>query len=320
MTDPEPKIALFYDDDAYVEMLERPATLKKGKAVGLMGRQVAGKEFLDAYLSHGNWTELTALTTSQAATDSLLRFCRDHPSSRSRRRVLHPFLLQDFHQSFFPQPPASLLHFPCPPDGRYAWARQHGGPGSFSLSGVTHTLCSPNMVHALCQMVTAPFESYDTLICTSKAVIQMVRSVTSTYADYLKDRFGGNPQLKLQLETIPLGVNPEKFQPATARQRAAKRHEFGIPEDEITVLFVGRLSHHAKAHPFPMFHSLSHAAQSTGKPVHLILAGWTANNAVRNAFEEGARVFAPHVRVSLIDGTHPDHRDSIWHAADIFTS
>jgi len=320
MAEPDPEIALFYDDDAYVELLARPASRKKGKAVGLMGRQVAGKEFLDAYLSHGNWTELAALTTSQAATDSLFRFCENHPSSRSRRRVLHPYLLQDFHRSFFPQPPASILHFPCPPDARYAWARQHGGPGSFSLSGVTHTLCSPNMVNGLCQMVTAPFESYDTLICTSKAVIQMVQSVTSSYADYLKDRFGGNPQLKLQLETIPLGVNSEKFHPATAQQRASKRHELSIAEDEIVVLFVGRLSHHAKAHPFPMYHSLSHAAQTTGKQVHLILAGWTANNSVRTAFEEGARAFAPHIRVSLIDGTKPEHRESIWHAADIFTS
>lgn len=315
-----PKVALFYDEGAYVETIERPAQMGKGKPAGLMGRQVAGKEFLDAYLSHGSWKELAAVTTSEAATQSLYQFCQDHPTSRGRRRVLFPYELKDFHETFFPTAPASIVHFPCPPSAKFAWARQHGGSASFAISGVTHTLCSPDMVNALCQMVTAPFEPYDTLICTSQAVVQMVRSVTSTYAAYLKDRFGGNPRLRMQLETIPLGVNPDKFLPATPEQRAAKRHELDVAEEEIAVLFVGRLSHHGKAHPFPMFHGLSQAARTTGKKVHLILAGWTANNAVRQAFEEGARVLAPNIRVSIIDGTHPNNRTSVWHAADVFTS
>jgi hypothetical protein len=39
----QPKLALAYHDDAHVE--------PGGNAVGLMGRQVAGKAFLEAYLS-----------------------------------------------------------------------------------------------------------------------------------------------------------------------------------------------------------------------------------------------------------------------------
>ena len=123
MTDSVPKVALFYDDDAYVETIERPARLGKGKPVGLMGRQVAGKEFLDAYLSHGSWTELAAVTTNEAATQSLYQFCHDHPSSRGQRRVLFPYELKDFHEKFFPKPPASILHFPWPAAAKFAWAR-----------------------------------------------------------------------------------------------------------------------------------------------------------------------------------------------------
>src|SRR6516165_6913497 len=55
-------IALFYDDDAYVETLRRsPRQPGEGRPFGLMGRQVAGKEFLKAFLDHGSWTELVAL-------------------------------------------------------------------------------------------------------------------------------------------------------------------------------------------------------------------------------------------------------------------
>ena len=44
--------------------------------------------------------------------------------------------------------------------------------------GVTHTLCSPEAVALLQSLVTAPFEPYDALVCTSRAVADMVREVT----------------------------------------------------------------------------------------------------------------------------------------------
>ena len=67
---------------------------------------------------------------------------------------------------------ARLLHLPAPLDSRHAWARQSMGPAAFSLSGVTHTLCSAEAVRQLCDLVTAPFEPYDALICTSEAVVR----------------------------------------------------------------------------------------------------------------------------------------------------
>ncbi|MBX6312652.1 MAG: glycosyltransferase family 4 protein [Isosphaeraceae bacterium] len=188
------------------------------------------------------------------------------------------------------------------------------------MSGVTHTLASLNGTEALCSLVTAPFEPYDALICTSRAVTQMVRATTGAYSDFLRDRFGGQPELRLRLETIPLGVDPDKFRPPTPEERAASRYTLGIADDEVVVLFVGRLSAHAKAHPFPLYDGLARAARATGRKVHLLLAGWAANEPIRKAFQDGARVFAPGVRVSFIDGTKPEYRYRVWQAADLFTS
>jgi hypothetical protein len=153
----------------------------------------------------------------------------------------------------------------------------------------------------------------------------MVRAVTDGYADYLRDRFGAGSVgdkfgRRIRLKKIPLGVNTEKFHPATPAERAAARKAFQIQDDEITVLFVGRLSHHGKAHPFPMFHGLAQAARQTGKKVHLVLSGWAANQAIQKAFEEGARHLAHNIRVTFVDGTDPNHRFAVWRAADIFTS
>ena len=320
MSDPTTNISLLYDDSAFVETMRAPERAPREGPAGLMGRQVAGKEFLDAYLTHGSWERLVAVVKERAGAESLVGLCRDHPSSRAKKRRLQIVEEREFHARFFPTPPAEVLHLPAPLDARFAWARQHGGPGAFALCGVTHTLCSTAAVAQLCNLVTAPFERFDALICTSRAVLDMVRAVTGTYAEYLRERHGGTPAVRSRLEVIPLGVNEQRFCPPTPQERAARRRAFHIADDEVAVLFVGRLSHHAKAHPAPMYRGLCRAARRTGQKVHLLLCGWAAHPAVEQAFVAGARVLAPNVRLTVLDGTDPAIRFAIWHAADVFAS
>lgn len=311
-------IALLYDDDAFVETMQRPISPAADAPIGLMGRQVAGRAFLEAYLTHGSAPELTAVVHGPENAGALIRLFESLPTRRpdSRLRLVD---IRNFHRAF-PEAGASPLHFPCPPDVKIAWARQRMGNAAFAISGLTHTLCASNTVEALCNLVTAPFEPYDALICTSSAVVRMVRAVTDNYADYLRDRHGGDPRLKLRLEHIPLGVDTDAYRPATHQERTDSRRRFGVAEDEVAILFVGRLSHHAKAHPFPMFYGLGQAAKSTGRKVHLLLSGWAPHPAVMQAFIDGAREFAPLVRVTVVDGTAEENRLNVWRCADIFTS
>jgi glycosyltransferase involved in cell wall biosynthesis len=315
-----PAVALLYDDSAYLETTRRPQGAAADAPVGLVGRQVAGQEFLDAYLSHGGGDDLAAVVYNQGSADSLTQFCRTHPSARTRPRRLRLVPIDQFLPSFFPSPPAPLLYTPCPPDPSFAWVRHHAGPGAFALSGVTHTLCTAGAARVLCDMVTAPYEAFDSLICTSRAVVRMVRALTGAYADYLRDRHGGTPALRPSLETIPLGVNPDRFRPATPAERSARRAALNIRDDAVAVLFVGRFTPHAKAHPFPMFHGVARAARETGRPVHLVLSGWAPSPALLKVFLDGAREFAPGIPVSVVDGTDPDLRFGVWQAADVFAS
>jgi glycosyltransferase involved in cell wall biosynthesis len=313
-------IALYYDDSAYVETVAPPDQRVGEVPLGLMGRQVAGKEFLDAYLTHGAWSQLVVLARNQASNQSFMQLFRAHPAGQDPKRSVRLFDEQKFHAAFFPQPAARLLHFPSPLSARHAWARQHSGRATFAFCGVTHTLCGLAPMDALCQLVTAPFESCDALICTSQAVVDTVRAVAGAYADYLRDRHGGTPRIRVRLERIPLGVNTDRYRPPTPAERTAQRQALHIADDELAVLFVGRLSFHAKAHPFPIFHGLAQAARNTGRKVHLILAGWAASPDILNAFVEGVREFAPGVRVTIIDASRPPTRFGVWHAADLFTS
>jgi glycosyltransferase involved in cell wall biosynthesis len=319
MTDPAPNVALYFDPDGFVEQT-RPSGRADGPA-GLMGRQVAGKEFLDAYLAHGRWDSLAAVVRSRDRAEPLVALCKSHPSSRARRRRLQIVEESEFLPKFAPADrPAELLHFPCPPDARFAWMRHAAAPGAFALCGVTHTLSTPAAAAALCELLSAPFEPFDALVCTSRAVVETVKAVTGSFADYLRDRFGGSPALRPRLELVPLGVNVDRFRPPTPEERALRRRELGVADDEVMVLCVGRLSHHAKAHPFPVFHAAQQAARRTGRKVHLLFAGWAAHPAVGQEYRSAAHYFAPAVRVSFADGQDPAVRAAVWPAADVFVS
>lgn len=312
-------IALYFDRAGYTESTQRSNSPQPGQPVGLMGRQVAGREFLDAYLQHGSWSELCALTNGAAARRALSDFCVQHASSRKRQRRLQTFEASRFQTEFLPAAPASVLHFPNPPDPSFAWARQQM-PHRLAFSGVTHTLSSLRAVEVLRGLVTDPWEEYDRLICTSAAVRTMVQTVTDQYADYLQDRFGGTPRPRIQLETIPLGVNTDRYCPATPPQRTAVRDRLHIADDEFVVLFVGRLSHHAKAHPFPLFQACQQAARNTQRPLRLLLCGWSTSPAVTQAFQQAATAIAPDVKVDVVDGMDSDTRFDVWKAADTFVS
>jgi hypothetical protein len=117
MSAKSPTIALLYDDDAYVETLARPPHATSGP-VGLMGRQVAGKEFLDAYLTHGDYSELAALVRNRPSAQSISNYWRTHPAIQGTKRQLRIVDEKTFHTTFLPTPVAPVLHLPrsvrCP--------------------------------------------------------------------------------------------------------------------------------------------------------------------------------------------------------------
>ncbi|MEM6691073.1 MAG: glycosyltransferase, partial [Planctomycetota bacterium] len=121
------------------------------------------------------------------------------------------------------------------------------------------------------------------------------------------------------------GVDTNEHRVATPEQRAEVRHQLGIDDstssEAIAILFVGRISHHAKAQPYPLLVAAQHAAeQFKEKKIHLIFSGWFANEHVRLALESSVRRIAPSVQLHLVDGLDTWWRHRVWDAADIFVS
>jgi starch synthase len=66
--------------------------------------------------------------------------------------------------------------------------------------------------------------------------------------------------------------------------------------------------------------ALARNALPAGARLHLIQAGWFANDAIERAFRDGAAAHCPDVVCHFLDGRQADVRSGIWQAADIYTS
>lgn len=276
----------------------------------LMGRMAAGEGFLDAFLRYAGVERFYCYAAERKAAEQFAAVAQNLGTT-----AIEWILWAN---------PAGLarpgaLYIPDPSLHHHAWRRRAHDQRAYSLTGVTHTTASEGAMDMIAALPLAPLQDWDAVICTAATVKTMVEALLDEQDAYLKDRLGAQRVPRPQLPVIPLGVDCARFTPDAAL-RAAQRTALGIEEDDIAVLFLGRLSFHAKAHPYPMYLALEQAAQRTDKRVHLIQAGWFANDFIENAFRAGARDFCPGVTAHFIDARKPELRFAVWQAADIFTS
>jgi starch synthase len=212
------------------------------------------------------------------------------------------------------------MHLPDPSIAEHANLRVRAGTAAYSITGVTHTLSSTNAMRMLSAIPLAPIMPWDGLICTSRAVKSVIDRIFGIQDDYAKWKFGTTRRLQRpEMPVIPLGVHADDFVMADA-DRKKSRMDLGISEDEIVFLFFGRLSFHAKSHPFPMYTALEGVARESGKRLVILQCGWFANEFIEKAFKDGARQFCPGIRHLWLDGRKENDRKTAWAASDVFLS
>lgn len=277
----------------------------------LMGRNAAGESFLRGFLIHSKATEFWAQVQKPEHAQHFARtvqaFGRTEPVKAVDKNSLAA-LAQ-----------AGVVYYPGPGIGEHVFHRAAFGHGSWSLCGITHTTSSAGAMDVLADLITAPVQPWDAVICTSTAVKDNVERLLQAQVDYLKDRLGITKLVLPQLPVIPLGIHTQDFAFSEA-QKAAARAALGVDEYSLVVLFMGRLSFHAKAHPLAMYQALEAAAQATGKNVVLVECGWHANEFIEKAYADAARLACPSVKVITLDGRKADDRQTAWAGADVFCS
>jgi glycosyltransferase involved in cell wall biosynthesis len=281
----------------------------------LMGRQAAGEAFLRAYAEHGGASPLYCYSKTEAMFANFQQRVAALTGAQHATQWIS-------HQQPDDLAKAGCLFVPGPNTADLVWQRRQFDPRGYSVCGITHTTASESIMDSIGDLMVAPYQSWDAVICTSEAVRETFRHVLKDWEEYLNERTRGLANAPVQLPVIPLGVDCAGLRAEGKaegwRQEWRTRHDIG--EDDIVVLFMGRLSYHAKAHPLPMYLGLENAARESKRKIHLIQAGWFANDSIEKAFADSARTICPSINAIFLDGRDGHVRESIWYAADIFTS
>lgn len=292
--------ALFYVPDAYV-----------AQGTGVMGRNVAGESFLRGFAAHSRAAEFTALVYTQQHAQEFTAAIRSAGRQEPVQIVTAKVLARLAN--------AGALHYPSPQLGGAALQRAAFGHGAWSLTGITHTVSSAAAMDSITSLLTAPVQPWDALVCTSTAVRAVVMQLLESQENYLRERLGATRIVLPQLPVIPLGIHSADFA-FSGDDRNAARQALGIDADTLAVLFLGRLSFHAKAHPLALYQALAKAARASGKKTVLIECGRHASEQIRAAFEQAASLVCPALRVIRLDSESADKRRTAWAAADVFSS
>lgn len=200
-----------------------------------------------------------------------------------------------------------------------AWQRSPSHARSYSLCGLIHTLAPPATQDTIARVLTAPLHPWDALICTSSALAQAVTKLLAEWNAYYGERFGGTRQPSIHVPVLPLGIHCDDFTHDPAA-RMMERHKLGIGENDIAVLWMGRLSFFEKMHPYATFAAMELAARKCKRKLHLVLTGWFPHPDHERDYRAMAAATCPSVTLHIVDGTDSDQARRIWSAADIFTS
>lgn len=295
----DPNFALYNAGDAYTTSAK------------IMGRQSAGKAMIKGIARRWPTGEINAFSADRASAESLARQLKaegHRGAVRWRRTSGDPSLDR-----------LGAVYHPAPVTTDLAHGRNARRPTAYSLFGVTHTLSSARAMDQIGATVTAPFQPWDALICTSSAALAVVTRLQEAQRAWLTEHLGVTRFSSMALPVIPLGVDAPAFA-ASEGDRHTARQALGLATDDVAFLFAGRLTYHAKANPAVLYQALEAAAKRTGKPLICIEAGVFPNASIREAFEKAQRLLAPSVRFILADGAQEALYRQAWQAADIFVS
>lgn len=283
----------------------------------VFGKDVANFELFQAIVRHGGLEQVDFLTHTDVSAEGLAQNLA--AGSPLATRISTSNIL---NQSV-PAASGSLLRGSLRLD-ELAWQRRRGlGDHGYSLMGLVHTIAPPGMRQDIAMTAVAPLQIWDALICTSPAVRSAIEALFDEWGDYLAERFGGDKRRRPRLPLIPLGVKGETFRALADRPdaRQAVRARLGAAEDDVVVLWVGRLSFFEKAFPQPMMRAVTEAAAKSGRRVHFVMAGWFPNGEQDEAqYRQAAAAHAPDLPFHILDGNDRSLLGELWAGSDIFLS
>ena len=281
----------------------------------VFGIQVAISNWMKAFFRYGSPEKFNFLISDSKDLEEIEKMAADVK--------LDPKRLVAFDRRYARE---NFGHFdtifrPDPHVQQLLWQRQQVPEPGFSFCGLAHAIGGLETGDLLERYCLSPSEKSDAIVCPSVAVKAAIGSFWDVYGDYIKTRFGALFKCPVQLPIIPLGIDIDRYEAlGSSDKRADQRKKLGLSDDDIVLLWVGRLSHAIKAHPLAMYQAAERAAEKTGAKVHLIMLGYFVPEDAGPQFKKLAEEYCVKVKVSFIGNDDPRFPDGLWAAGDIFLS
>ena len=292
--------AIYYESDGY-----KP---EKNK---IMGRQVAGNSFLKGYFKYSKDSQFWVYSNQRSGAEDFCNLARENGRQEEIKFI-------DFqHTGALADP--GMLFFPGPDISMQSKRRSFYKDNAWSLCGITHTTCSAKVMECIQNLVTSPVYPWDSVICTSRAVRSNVLKIFEVEEENLRHKLKASSFTRPQFPVIPLGVDSSEFKFTIEEKNIAKK-DLNIVNNEIVILYVGRLSFHAKSNPFQMYKSLEEVANRSKRKIVLIECGWYSNEAIKEGFYKASQSLCPSINIIHVNGGNNTQKFKAFAAADIFCS
>jgi len=281
-----------------------------------LGLSIAVREMTRAWLLHTRQESPIAYVETPSGRQAFIDLVQNvRPEKAAQCALIDPFVNPEGLRGI------NGLFTPDPDMARAAWRRAAMGCDHI-LCGLVHSMSGQAVAQAMANLLLAPTQEGDALICPSRAIRNAVLALWETQTAYLDERFGAAHACRIETPIISLGVDAGKFAALAAPAlRAAQRAALNIAEDEVVILFHGRLNFATKAHPLPLLLSAAKAARLSGKKLRVVFYGYfLPREEMEGRFRSLIADFAGAVRCSIVLNDDPRFPHAFWAGADIFAS
>jgi len=290
---------------------------KHSKNGPVLGLSVAIDAFMKAWFRHSSLPSYACHAADPASIERFASMAQAYAKDTQK-----PCL------SFNPQGPAgglkdmSCLFVPDPDLSDVVWRRAKVPVPSYATCGLVHSMSGDQVTAAVADLCLAPTHGADALICPSRAIRDAVHRVWETYSEYLGRRFKTSFTCPVQTPIIPIGIDTQDFASRrTPELRAAQRATLNVSEDEVVILFIGRLNFATKAHPWPLLLAAEKAAKQAKRKIRLVLYGYFLPQAeMESRFRALLHDFAGSLACEIVTNDDTRFPHGLLAAADIFTS
>ncbi|MBT5428325.1 MAG: hypothetical protein HOK89_00265, partial [Rhodospirillaceae bacterium] len=169
-----------------------------------LGINVASNEFIKAFFRYKNQDNFPCVCPDENALNDFKQFAELSQIRKSHCIGVNQNdaeALASYGNIFRPDP--NIVKF--------SWTRYNYGTTLYSLSGLVHNVATDRVRDIINQLVIAPTQDWDALVCPSKAIKSVIQTLINNWEDYLKERGGKSFSCNIQLPIIPLGIDTEFF-------------------------------------------------------------------------------------------------------------